>query len=73
MLSSTVTVAVHVELFPASSVTVSVTVLAPTCEQSNAVWSTVMLVITPLSVLPPSMSAATMLAFPEASSAMVTS
>ena len=39
MLSSTVTVAVHVDAFPLGSVTVRVTVLAPTSAHVNAVTS----------------------------------
>ncbi len=66
-LSSTVTVAEHVEIFPFTSVTVSVTVLAPTLAHVNVFGDTAMLAIAQLSVLPPSTSAATIEAFPEAS------
>lgn len=52
MLSTTVTVAVQVEEFPFTSVTVSVTVLAPTLEQLNEVGATVTLAMPQLSLEP---------------------
>ena len=67
MLSSTVTVVVHVSVLPELSVTVSVTVLSPIFEQSKSVTSIEVAAIPQLSVLPPSTSAAVIEASPLAS------
>ena len=67
-MSSTVTVAVQVDTFPLLSVTVKVTVLAPTFEQSKAVLSNAKLAIPQASLEPLSISPATILAAPLASS-----
>ncbi len=60
-LSSTVTEASHVDTFPLTSVTVSVTVFTPTCEQSKSKSScpesTVTEATSQLSEEPPSISA----------------
>ena len=71
MLSTTVTTATQSSVLPPSSVTVKVTLLVPRSLQSKAVWLATMLTMVPLSVLPPSMFAATMLALPLASSWIV--
>ena len=63
----TVTVALHVDTFPLPSVTVKVTVLAPTLEQSNVLGDTDTDAIAQLSVEPLSMSAVVMEALPKAS------
>src|SRR5690554_2163777 len=68
---STVTIAVALSVLPFESVTVRVTVLSPTCEQSKSYWLSVMLAIPQVSVEPLSISAAVMLALPVASSWMV--
>ncbi len=73
MLSSMVTFAVHVDTFPFASVTVSVTVLRPKSEQSKDPGFAVSVTDPQLSVEPPSISAATMLAFPLASNCTVMS
>ena len=52
ILSTTVTVAVQVETFPFTSVTVSVTVFAPTFAQVNELGETVIEAIPQLSKLP---------------------
>ena len=70
-LSSTVTVAVQLELLPLLSVTVSVTVLAPTSEQVKPEVLTVLVSMPQASVEPPSTSAAVMVAEPLASRSMV--
>ena len=67
-MSSTVTVAVQVEELPLTSVTVRVTVFAPTFEQSKVVLSNAKLAIPQASVEPLSISPATILAAPLASS-----
>ena len=67
-LSSTVTVAVQVEVLPLLSVTVSVTVLAPTLVQSNVFGEAVRLAMPHASELLLLMSAPVMLALPAASS-----
>ena len=67
-MSSIVTVAVQVETFPLTSVTVRVEVLAPTFEQLKVVGVAFNVAIAQLSLLPPSMSLAVMLALPVASS-----
>jgi phage tail protein X len=69
--SSTVTTAVQLLLFPAASVTVSVTLLAPILEQLKFVWETVLETIAQLSELPPSTAEAVMVALPEPSKATV--
>jgi hypothetical protein len=51
-LSSTVTTVVQVLTLPFTSVTVSVSVLAPTSEQTNAVWLKAKLAMAQLSELP---------------------
>ena len=66
VLSLTVTVEVHASVVPAGSVTVSVTVFPPMSPQSKAVMSADS-VTEQLSVLPPSISAAVIVAFPAAS------
>ena len=71
MLSSTVTIVVHCELFPFTSVTVSVTVLGPTLLQSKSVMSIEELAIPQASVLPLSISATVILAIPFASNWIV--
>ena len=70
-LSSTVTTVVQVETLPLLSVTVRVTVLGPTLEQSKEETSIVVVAIPQASVLPFSISATVMLALPLASSWMV--
>jgi hypothetical protein len=65
--SSTVTVALQVALFPALSVTVSTTELAPRFEHVNVLGATDRLAIPQLSVLPPSTCAAVTEAWPAAS------
>ena len=72
MLSSTVTVAVQEAAFPEPSVAVKVTVLAPTSAQVKAVMSSARVKVQ-LSVVPLSISAVVMLAFPVASNWMVIS
>ncbi len=72
-LFSTVTVAVHVDTFPFTSVTVSVTVFAPSSAQVNVLGSTTIEAIAQLSELPPSTSVAVIEAFPVASSWIVIS
>ncbi len=52
MLSTTVTVALQVLTLPLMSVTVRVTVLAPTWLQSKLVWLRLMLATPQLSLLP---------------------
>ncbi len=64
-LSLTVTVAVHVEVLPSKSVTVSVTVLAPVFAQVNELGETVMLDMPQLSEEPLLIWAAVMEAVPE--------
>src|SRR5690606_37580132 len=71
VMSSTVTMAVAVSVLPLTSVTVRITVLSPTCEQSKSYWLSVMLAIPQESVEPLSISAAVRLALPVASSWMV--
>src|SRR5690606_4825260 len=71
MLSSTVTIVVQVETLPFTSVTVKVTVFGPTSEQVKSVTSIEVLAIPQASVLPFSISATVMLAFPLASNWMV--
>src|SRR5690606_3625608 len=68
MLSSTVTIVVQVETFPFTSVTVKVTVFGPTSAQVKSATSIEVLEIPQASVLPFSISATVMLAFPLASS-----
>jgi len=58
-------VAVHVEVFPFTSVTVSVTVFAPTLLQLNVEGETLMLAIPQASELPLLICAAVMLAAPD--------
>ena len=72
-LSSTVTVEVHVDTFPFTSVTVSVTVFAPTSEQSKLVSSSTRLAIAQLSEEPLSISKAVIEAVPSALSCTVMS
>ncbi len=67
MLSSTSTFAVHVEMFPFTSVTVSVTEFEPTSPQVNPDGTIAMLSTAQLSAEPLSISAATIEAFPVAS------
>ena len=68
ILSSTVTVAVHVSVFPLTSVTVKVTVLGPTSAQVKIAGLTLSPAIPQLSDEPPSTSPAVIDAFPELSS-----
>jgi hypothetical protein len=63
IVSTTVTTAEQVDVFPAASVAVKVTVFAPASAQVNNV-SVIVTVTEQLSVLPLSMSAATSLASP---------
>src|SRR5690606_28924531 len=70
-LSSTVTIVIQVEVFPFKSVTVKVTVFGPTSAQVKSATSIEVLAIPQASVLPFSISATVMLAFPLASSWMV--
>ena len=65
--STIVTVAVHVDEFELESVTVKDTVFAPTFEQSNEVVLAANVIVPQLSLDPPSMSAATIVALPLAS------
>jgi len=65
--SAIVTVALQVEEFPALSVTVNITILAPRFVQSNVVKSKVIFAIAQLSVLLLLISETEMLAFPDAS------
>src|ERR1043165_3606632 len=71
ILSSTVTVAVQVEVFPFTSVTVRVIVLGPTLLQSKALISSVEDVVPQASVEPLSISAAVIEALPVASNCIV--
>src|ERR1035437_5415876 len=64
ILSCTVTVALHVDTLPFTSVTVSVTVLSPTSLHVNEAGAASYLAIPQASVLPPSISLACMLALP---------
>ena len=66
--SSTVTVAEHVDTLLLASVTVNVTELAPTWEQSKLVWSKLKETVPQLSFEPLSISAVVILALPLASS-----
>lgn len=61
---TTVTVAVQVDLLPLASVTVRVTVLGPTLATVNVVCDAVVDTMPQLSVLPPSICAAVMVAVP---------
>ena len=72
-VSTTVTIASHVATLPSLSVTVNVTVLAPVIEQSNDVIEAAKEAIPQLSVEPPSISAATIVALPAASNVTVMS
>ena len=72
-VSSTVTIASHVATLPSLSVTVKVTVFGPTIEQSKAVIEAAKEAIPQLSVEPPSISAATIVALPAASNVTVMS
>src|SRR4030043_509042 len=67
IVSITVTVAAHWSLLPLLSVTVRVTVFAPTLAHVNELMSMARLSIPHASVLPPSISAATIEALPVAS------
>ena len=71
ILSSTVIVAVAESEFPLASVTVKVTVFAPTFEQSKVVLSNVIVAIEQLSLEPLSICEAVIVAFPEASNGTV--
>ena len=68
MWSSTVTIAEQVDTFPLLSVTVSVTVLAPTFAQVNELGATDILAIPQASDEPLSICAAVIEALPDASS-----
>ncbi len=70
-MSSTVTVAAHESVTPSLSITVSVTVFGPILLQSNALISIDKVTGPSASLLPPSTSAATIVAFPEASNCTV--
>ena len=63
-VSDTVTVEVHVEVFPLVSVAVKVTVFAPRSAHVNAVCDALSVNPEQLSVDPPSISAATIEALP---------
>src|SRR4030043_188739 len=67
IVSITVTVAVHWSVLPLLSVTVKVTMLAPTSEQVKSVTSNTMLAIPHASLLPLLMSAAAIVTLPVAS------
>ena len=71
--SSTVTIAVHDASLPELSVTVSVTVFSPISLQVNSFTSRVRSAMVQLSVLPPSISAAVIVAMPAVSSCAVIS
>ena len=71
-LSSTITVEVQVELFPLTSVTVSVTVFGPTSAQVKLFGLTDILAIPQLSVLPASIRAGSKVAWPFASNCKTT-
>ena len=64
VVSTTVTVAVHVELFALASVTVNVTLFAPISAQVNTAGLTLNPATPQLSLEPPSTSPAVMDAFP---------
>ena len=66
-LSSIVTVEVHVETLPLTSVTVNVTVLAPTLAHVNELGATAIEAIPQASEEPLSTSVATIIATPDAS------
>ena len=66
-MSSTVTIASQVAVFPLISVTVSVTVFGPIFAQVKSVWLALKLAIPQVSVEPPSKSTPAILAFPETS------
>ena len=66
MLSTTVTVATQIDALPAASVTVRVTLLSPTLAQVNVPLLIASVKPVQLSEEPPSTSAGTMLALPEA-------
>ena len=70
-MSTTVTVEVHVELFPLPSFTVSVTVFAPRFTQVNAEVLMLRLAVPQLSELPLSTSAAVIVALPDPSNITV--
>ena len=70
-MSSIVTVAVAVLLFPLVSVTVNITVLIPTSEQLKVVLSRLIEAIPQLSVEPLSISVVEIVTFPEASNGTV--
>ena len=63
-VSDTVTVEEHVEVFPLASFTVSVTLFSPISAHVNAVWEALNVNAEQLPVDPPSISAATIEAFP---------
>ena len=67
-MSSIVIVEVQVDTLPFTSVTVKVEVLAPTLVQLNVVGVALNDAIAQLSLLPPSMSLAVILALPDPSS-----
>ena len=67
ILSSTVTIDVHVDTFPLISVTVNVTVFGPTFEQSNVVTSIAIKSIPQASLEPLSICVAVIVADPSAS------
>src|SRR5690606_35278425 len=71
VMSSTVTIAVALSVLPLTSVTVRVTALSPTCEQSKSYWFSVIDAIPQEADEPLLISAAVMLAFPVASSWML--
>src|SRR5579871_5387452 len=71
VLSTTVTVALHEDELPASSVTVSVTLLAPRLAQVNEDGDTLREAMLQLSLLPPSTCAAVMLAEPPLSATVI--
>ena len=73
VLSTTVTVAVPEDEFPAASVAVSVTVFAPKSEQVKDVTSRDNVKLPLLSVVPLSISEVAIVPFPKASSGSVTS
>src|SRR5688572_31859218 len=71
ILSSTVTFALHVEVFPFTSITVRITVFIPRFIQLNVIGDTLMDAIPHASLEPLSICEAVMEAFPKASSCTV--
>lgn len=70
--STTVTVAIHVDVFPLASVPVKVTMFAPKSEQLNVVCDKLNVTPLQLSALPLSTSVVAIVATPDASKFTVT-